>query len=48
MIGPGIFTGTFAAAVGSHPLWHLPGAPFFLAALILAASFALAWRVAER
>ena len=48
MIGPGLFTGAFAAAIGSQSAWHLPGAPFFLAALILAASFVLAWRVAGR
>ena len=48
MIGPSLFTGSFAAAIGSHPSWRLPGAPFFLAAVILAASFALAWRVTGR
>ncbi len=48
MIGPLLFTGTFAAAISSRGAWHLPGAPFFLAALLLAASFALAWRVADR
>ena len=48
MIGPGLFTGTFAAAIGNHPDWHLSGAPFFLAALILAMSLAVAWRVAGR
>src|SRR5262249_47508356 len=46
MIGPGLFTSTFAAAIGAHAGWQLPGAPFFLAAGILAASFTLAWRVA--
>jgi hypothetical protein len=48
MIGPGLFTGTFAAAIGNLPDWHLSGAPFFVAALILAMSLALAWRVAGR
>ena len=38
LIGPTVFTETFAAAVRDQARWHLPGAPFYLAAtLILAA-----------
>ncbi len=48
MIGPSLFTGSFAVAIGGHHEWQLPGAPFFVAALMLVASFALAWRVTGR
>jgi DHA1 family tetracycline resistance protein-like MFS transporter len=40
MIGPGLFTQTFAQAIGAHADLHQPGAPFLLAALfLLAAAF---------
>src|SRR5262249_7333834 len=48
MIGPLLFTATFAAFIGDRTDWHLPGAPFLLAALLLVTSFAVAWRVAGR
>lgn len=44
LIGPGIFTQTFAAFIGSRAEWHMPGAPFYVAALLLTASFAVALR----
>ncbi|MFZ5475388.1 MAG: TCR/Tet family MFS transporter [Myxococcota bacterium] len=43
MIGPILFTQTFAAAI--RPPAALPGAAFLLSAGLLAASFAIAWRV---
>jgi MFS transporter, DHA1 family, tetracycline resistance protein len=45
VIGPGIFTLTFASFIGAQNSWHLPGAPFLLAVLMLMAAFILAWRV---
>jgi DHA1 family tetracycline resistance protein-like MFS transporter len=49
LIGPGLFTQTFAAAVSPRAAWHLPGAPLVLAAALLAGAFGLAWRAtAER
>jgi DHA1 family tetracycline resistance protein-like MFS transporter len=48
MIGPALFTGVYAAAIGAGPGRHVPGAPFFLAALLLVASGVLAWHVARR
>ena len=48
MVGPALFTGVFAAAIRTGPARQLPGAPFFLAALLLVASSVLAWRVARR
>lgn len=45
LIGPGLFTQTFAFFIGAGSAWHLPGAPFLLAGLLLAAALALAWRV---
>jgi len=35
LFGPGLFTQVFAVFVGAGAVWHLPGAPFFLAALLL-------------
>jgi MFS transporter, DHA1 family, tetracycline resistance protein len=46
LIGPGLFTGVFAASIGGLDRFGLPGAPFLLAALLLAAAFLLARRVA--
>jgi MFS transporter, DHA1 family, tetracycline resistance protein len=48
MIGPVLFTAVYAAFIGGRSGWELPGAPFLLAALLLATGFALAWRVARR
>jgi len=45
MIGPGLFTQVFAAAIAPERSWHLPGAPFALAALMLVAAMIIAWRV---
>jgi DHA1 family tetracycline resistance protein-like MFS transporter len=48
LIGPGLFTLTFASFIGAHRGWRLPGAPFLLAALLMALALALAWRVTSR
>lgn len=45
IVGPGLFTWTFASFIGPHAVADLPGAPFLLAAALLAAAWALAWRV---
>jgi DHA1 family tetracycline resistance protein-like MFS transporter len=45
MLGPGLFTQVFAAAIGPGRGWQLPGAPFGLAALMLLAAMVIAWRV---
>jgi DHA1 family tetracycline resistance protein-like MFS transporter len=45
MIGPGVFTQVFAAAIAAERGWQFPGAPFALAALMLLAAMAIAWRV---
>ncbi|MGE5624086.1 MAG: MFS transporter, partial [Bacillota bacterium] len=42
--GPGIFTQAFAAAIGVRADWHLPGAPFLLASLLLLGAALIAWR----
>ncbi|HTR60149.1 MAG TPA: TCR/Tet family MFS transporter [Candidatus Binataceae bacterium] len=44
MIGPLIFTNTFAAFIGPARDWHLPGAPYLLAALMLTAATLVAYR----
>jgi DHA1 family tetracycline resistance protein-like MFS transporter len=44
LIGPGLFTLTFAQFIGAQRDWHLPGAPFLLAALLLIAAMLIAWR----
>jgi DHA1 family tetracycline resistance protein-like MFS transporter len=45
MIGPGLFTLTFASFIGARSDWHLPGAPFLLAALLMVTAMLIAWRV---
>jgi MFS transporter, DHA1 family, tetracycline resistance protein len=47
MAGPVVFTQVFALAISPHTILHLPGAPYFLAALLLFASLMLAARVAR-
>jgi DHA1 family tetracycline resistance protein-like MFS transporter len=44
MLGPGLFTLTFAAAIAPGAGWHLPGLPFVIAAVLFAAAGALALR----
>jgi DHA1 family tetracycline resistance protein-like MFS transporter len=44
MIGPLVFTNTFAAFIGPVRDWHLPGAPYLLAGLMLTAATIAAWR----
>ena len=45
LLGPGLFTQTFARAIEPGSTFQLPGAPFLLAALLLAVATAVAWRV---
>ena len=45
LAGPGIFALLFSYAIGTGQGWHVPGAPFLLAALLLAAAAGLAWHV---
>jgi DHA1 family tetracycline resistance protein-like MFS transporter len=47
LIGPGLFTLTFANFIGPRAEWHLPGAPFLLAAALLFAALVTAQRVAR-
>ena len=47
LIGPGLFSLTFASAISAARAWRLPGAPFLLAALLTAAALLLAIRVAR-
>ncbi len=45
LVGPVLFTQTFAAAIAPGTGWHFPGAPFLLAAALLLIAAAIAWRV---
>ena len=45
LVGPGLFTLTFASFIGPRRDWHLPGAPFLLASLLLTGALVLAWRI---
>ncbi len=47
MVGPGLFTLTFAAFIRSPEGFHLPGAAFLLAAALLMGALGLAARVAR-
>jgi MFS transporter, DHA1 family, tetracycline resistance protein len=44
LIGPTIFTATFASFITKHADLGLPGAPFLLAALLIVVAAVLAWR----
>jgi len=44
LLGPGMFSFVFAYAIGIGRAWHLPGAAFLLAAVLLTAALAAAWR----
>lgn len=48
IIGPGIFSMTFATFIAPERRFHLPGAPWYLAALMLFAALALAFVVAPK
>jgi MFS transporter, DHA1 family, tetracycline resistance protein len=47
LLGPGLFAWTFATAIGAGHEWHVPGAPFVLAAALLAIAATAAWAVAR-
>ena len=47
LAGPGLFTVTFAVAIGAGSAARLPGAPFLVAALLTGAALLLAARVAR-
>jgi DHA1 family tetracycline resistance protein-like MFS transporter len=44
LIGPTVFTQTFAVFISTEAGWGLPGAPFLLAAGLVFAAMLLAWR----
>jgi MFS transporter, DHA1 family, tetracycline resistance protein len=44
MLGPGLFTQTFAFAIGAGRGWHVPGAAFLVSALLLLVSVVVALR----
>ncbi|MHB8913016.1 MAG: tetracycline resistance MFS efflux pump, partial [Lysobacter sp.] len=47
IVGPAIFAGSFGLFIGGRAPLHLPGAPFLIAAVLLAAAVAIAWRYAR-
>jgi DHA1 family tetracycline resistance protein-like MFS transporter len=47
MVGPGLFTGVFAAAVADGRSPAMSGAPYVLSALMLAVAYAIAWRTTQ-
>ena len=47
LVGPGLFTSVFAAAVAGERNPALGGAPYVLAAGMLAVAFAIAWRTTQ-
>jgi DHA1 family tetracycline resistance protein-like MFS transporter len=48
MVGPTLFTVTFATFISSRASWHMPGAPFFLAAVMMVLATAIAWTVTRQ
>ncbi|MBX9401106.1 TCR/Tet family MFS transporter [Lysobacter sp. BMK333-48F3] len=47
VLGPALFAGSFGYFIGKHTPLHLPGAPWFIAAALLAIGVAIAWRFAR-
>jgi len=47
MIGPGLFTQVFAASIGLHARWQLPGAAFLVATALTLAAMVVASRVSR-
>lgn len=45
IVGPLLFTQVFAVFISTQKGWHLPGAPFLLAGLMLMLAVWIAWRV---
>ena len=45
LIGPGLFTLTFAYAIGAGRGWSLPGAPFLISTLLVVVAAIVAWRM---
>jgi DHA1 family tetracycline resistance protein-like MFS transporter len=48
MLGPFLFTRTYAHFISPDQPWQLPGAPFLLAAALLAIAWLLAWNAAQK
>ena len=48
MLGPAMFTQTFALFIGARSAWHLPGAAYLLASLLLVVAAFMAWRTTGR
>jgi DHA1 family tetracycline resistance protein-like MFS transporter len=48
LVGPSIFALTFAFAIDAGGEWHLPGAPFLIATLLLICAGLAAWRATRR
>ena len=48
LFGPALFTQTFAMFIAPDRAWHLPGAPFLLAAALLTIAFGVASGVSQR
>jgi len=44
IMGPAVFAGSFGWFIGTHAPMHLPGAPFLIAAVLLAGAVLIAWR----
>ena len=48
LVGPGLFTQTFAFAIGAGRSWNMPGAAFLLSALLLMAAAIAGWRTTRK
>ena len=47
LIGPILFTQSFAYFIGPTAAWHIPGAPFLLASILLSSAAVIAWRTTK-
>jgi DHA1 family tetracycline resistance protein-like MFS transporter len=44
LIGPTLFTQTFATFIGTRASWGVPGAPYLLASALILSALVLSWR----
>jgi DHA1 family tetracycline resistance protein-like MFS transporter len=47
IVGPPVFTLTFATFIGPRANWHIPGAPFLLSSSLLLVAIVIAWQITD-
>jgi DHA1 family tetracycline resistance protein-like MFS transporter len=48
IVGPALFAGSFGYFIDDRAIVHLPGAPWYIAAMLLGIGVVLGWRYARQ